>query len=1524
MANDNNTIQSLNIKVTADAQEATKSLGDVYKVLNNVKKLFTTFGKDKVSIGDFTSAIKEAQTVSKEMKAVAVSAADLAKAFKSHRITAEDIGASELAKEVSKLKDAKKSMDDIASSKAKPSASFEDGKEMRARAEEYIGTYERTKAKMLNLEEAIKAFTPMIKDLPDISSELSLSQALKEAEALQKSIEKARLHAQKQEVLTGRAEVPKEMAYDATVDTLQLSRMQQYIRELRQEMEETAKAAKPFEKAFEEMKAKITHVPDIPKEMGLEEAEKEAQKLWDRLEKSAAAVQKQKILTGSDVMPDKFVYDSAYDAKKLEALLTYIKKLKEESGSAEPPVKSFSDKLADLTAKAQAVQMITTPLGKMFDGVVSGAKKAASGVSSLIRTFKKLTPSMEENRKSFAKNLKTILKYTFSVRSTYFLIRRLRNAIKEGYGNLGQYSEEAAVASRGLSAAVLTLKNAFAAGFSPISNLVLPLLQAFVNGISAVLNAIGRFLSVLTGKGFAVQAIEVTGNAMKSVESGAKGASKAVKELQENLSVLSFDELNQLSADSSSGSGGSGGGGGGTSGLSANNMFTTVTTDTSEFIQKWADDIRKAFKAKDWEGLGTAVASGLNRGISKIYKVLDWEKVKMKVLPFIDAFATSFYSLTESIDFSKIGGTLARGLNVVTKSISEFIGKVDWKHLGERFANGLNGFLAEFDASALGKTLVRKFKVAWDMLSGFIANIDYSTLGTRIGELLNSAIEGIDLPRLGNTLGNLVAGLFNGLGSFINTFSWEKLASDVSNGINNFFNRIDWDKAGATFGRAIKKVFETMYDVVANIDWEKIGQSIGTFLSNIDWVSVFTNTFKAMGTAIFGLLKGLSQSIGGWIVIALSGLKVISSTVNKFVAGANWYSGVKKAFGVFGKASNDAADSVEKATRKMEGSSVRQSRIATGIANSFTGIFSAISTGTTMSLGSIALLTAGLASAVIAIGTIGDALRGWDESYGGLTKHQEHLIKDIELEAEAWRRTKQAREEALSGIESQYSYYQETADRLREIVDANGKVKKGYEEEAETITGVLSDALGIQIDLVDGQIKNYQQLNQEIDKTIQKRKAEAMLSAYESSYTEALQKRQEGYKRLKEAQDEYTRGYDLLKQLEAEAIADPNNRDKIKAWEEQKDVVIELREELETAQRTYEGYNETIRYYEELQTALISGNSKRIADALLKVQTGFKTAKTATKTELEAQRDYLKSILPQMEKDCKNGMNGVTQEMVDSVKNMVSQTEKELEGLEEVGKYGIDKYWDTVIDGINNPWMRRAFVQSLGGIWQDTTDEPAKRGAKDGAQYGSGVANGVESPESMGKYKTASRNAQNAISSEINMPNGMRAASSWVSGMNSSVNSGSAVSVGKALMTKIKEGMLAIRMPQLKVDPNSWLGKNVITGLDNFINFKWNARGGIFNSASIIGYGVGEAGAEAILPLENKRTMNMIADSIMGSGANLTERLVADLTGAMLTGNGNNQEVIVNATLYTENNEVLARAVQRGQKAISYRNGYSY
>ena len=102
----------------------------------------------------------------------------------------------------------------------------------------------------------------------------------------------------------------------------------------------------------------------------------------------------------------------------------------------------------------------------------------------------------------------------------------------------------------------------------------------------------------------------------------------------------------------------------------------------------------------------------------------------------------------------------------------------------------------------------------------------------------------------------------------------------------------------------------------------------------------------------------------------------------------------------------------------------------------------------------------------------------------------------------------------------------------------------------------------------------------------------------------------------------------------------------------------------------------------------------------------------------------------------------------------------------------------------------------------------------------------------------------------------------------------------------------------------------------------WYAKGALAYGPSLVG--VGEAGKEAILPLENRKAMKNISESIAKNSPMVDEGMLTNAfvrafaTVNMNQGGTGNQ--ILNVVVKTENDEVLARAVTRGQRSIDYRN----
>lgn len=120
------------------------------------------------------------------------------------------------------------------------------------------------------------------------------------------------------------------------------------------------------------------------------------------------------------------------------------------------------------------------------------------------------------------------------------------------------------------------------------------------------------------------------------------------------------------------------------------------------------------------------------------------------------------------------------------------------------------------------------------------------------------------------------------------------------------------------------------------------------------------------------------------------------------------------------------------------------------------------------------------------------------------TKSANDLAESIQKDSDKMTDLKKtASEQVVTDLADVYKT-QNLYDQLQNLVDENGKVKSGYEDRVKYITEELSQATGIEIELVDGQIQKYQELQTAIEDTIRKQRAQVFQGAYADTYSEAL------------------------------------------------------------------------------------------------------------------------------------------------------------------------------------------------------------------------------------------------------------------------------------------------------------------------------------------------------------------------------------------------------------------------------------
>lgn len=242
---------------------------------------------------------------------------------------------------------------------------------------------------------------------------------------------------------------------------------------------------------------------------------------------------------------------------------------------------------------------------------------------------------------------------------------------------------------------------------------------------------------------------------------------------------------------------------------------------------------------------------------------------------------------------------------------------------------------------------------------------------------------------------------------------------------------------------------------------------------------------------------------------------------------------------------------------------------------------------------------------------------------------------------------------------------QSLSNELSTIVDSNGKVKDGEADRAAFITSQLSSALGIEINLTNGQIQNYQKLQEEIQKTIQQKKIEAVLTSQEAKYKEAVnnqmqaaQEASEAYTAKKKAENTVKKESAKLEELQKEksdAVVQGNKAlvatldAKI---QKQKEDVDNANKALKANKDAYKESSDTlaqyandIEQYTQLAEAAASGNADAIEAAVNKITAGVKTANNATSEELQKQVVEVSKTEDLIRQEVKNKTPGFTEEM---------------------------------------------------------------------------------------------------------------------------------------------------------------------------------------------------------------------------------------------------------------------------------------
>ena len=541
--------------------------------------------------------------------------------------------------------------------------------------------------------------------------------------------------------------------------------------------------------------------------------------------------------------------------------------------------------------------------------------------------------------------------------------------------------------------------------------------------------------------------------------------------------------------------------------------------------------------------------------------------------------------------------------------------------------------------------------------------------------------------------------------------------------ISGVFGVIKKDFDNGIFGKILVGIFETIANLFKFIAKNKSVQTIiakvveafllfktvktvlkpvvllyGTLVTKVqngaNHIKNFVNQLKGTNNYIRdanGNLKEYNKTIAGHSNVILNA----DGSINK------WETGISKAkTALSGLVSAIIGiNTLKDAMKSLSNEGPNVANVFEAIVGSLTTIFGFTSIGSMF--GPVGTAIGAVTGSVVALVT---ALSSYEDSSKKIVKQSEKELEVSKNKLKSYADSKKAIEDVMNANLAHTGYHEVLLTELENMIDANGRLKSGYEDRANFILTTLNKAYGTEYTLLDLQNGKINEIRQSIVDLIQAKKTEIILEAEKENYQNALEKERQAYYDYSNAVKKYNetneKGLKVLeKKNEMEKIAGTQafknytytselTGETYKGAYAYMQITNDLKtydEKLKNNEKTMLNYKDTwkkyktdIIYYEDLETAVLNNDVEKqkqiIDDRLNHVVEANNGEKLTLSDKLQYAQDSYDTLL-KIYKD-----NGI--KITDEVKNQaLSQLEETSNGLLNQTKEVKDgKYTKELID----------------------------------------------------------------------------------------------------------------------------------------------------------------------------------------------------------------------------------------------------
>ena len=1127
------------------------------------------------------------------------------------------------------------------------------------------------------------------------------------------------------------------------------------------------------------------------------------------------------------------------------------------------------------------------------------------------------------------------------------------NSSKYAWADLASTINQPANQVRMLKSNFEALGRSIGTLFLPIVAKVLPYINGLVMALERAFSWLAKLLGIklsdyVSSTGKASVDMGDIADSTDNAASGLDNANDNAKKLQKTLSVLSFDELNQLNDNKTSSSSGSSGRGA-LGSAHIPELDAAFDKALSDYQKAWdqafanvenkaqtvSDKIIKAFKQirKNAKPTTAAIKKLYNEGLSRLgnFSINALKNLWKNYLQPIGKWSLSnnsgfprFFNITNDlltkINWLKLQTSL-EGLFTMLQKPTQFVwtGLMDfYEHflvpVGTWTMNGaipqLVDALTSFGNNIHWEELNKSLKNFWDALAPFAKNVgqgivDFYKDLLKVGEnFINSTVPG-GLNSIAEAIKNISPETAQAIGKSLGQISLAILGFKGLTFIGGIIGK------DSPLGKGLSLLAKHPYASMAlgiggivlaldnfgviDVDWEwiwssidRVKTSIQNFIDKVDW--------NAVGTAIGNLWSAFQPFAEGFADALITGLEGIinigADLINGIANAINWLaeklSGIDPEFikqvgAAFGtlfaiKIAKDIATEIFSFASGIGSLASKLLNFPLDTASSLPTIIGDIG-GAAETAGNGGFTT--LAEKIKNLGDVAQTAGGQFQGFWGYATNLGATAFVVE---------------GLGQVKKAMDFKDSTADAFNDF-EVVRKALKIIEEQ----TGISGDKLiGLGGDLknvkdnafdFDGQLQTVETSLENLGISSDTFK-QALKQAMEESDTATNSHVSNINEYIGTMGTEFDNAKSALERLSNQAVITPTQFDELSTVLQQQEssgataraafqaLMDKMAEMGIDTGKVIKAFSEDVPKASSTMSKSVETATKSISS---KSKTGFGIASAAVSTAMAGMKKSTESTMPSIWSKIKNTNDDVETNSKTNWGNSASAVSTALGTMDTdtkdvMGKVmtTIQSYWSSVLINTNQIWEK---------------------------------ASGKVDTET-GKMKSYTETNLSGISDKIKR-----------------LFNVNLTSIGRETAQSFADGMKQVHLPTLTYYISEWRKHDLGGGRTSSTPVykpNWYAKGGLFNGAQVIG--IGEAGSEAVLPLENPRTMKKIADSIVSSSdgsMGLTKEEMAKAVAqgvamAMSMNSGNKNPQYIMNSIILDGSEI-AKAVSKAQKDTNSR-----